>query len=125
SEDHRWKMTYDDCLEDPPWFQHMSYGADIAKLPWMREQRKLQAVIRKEASWQRMYPTQPPPRSMDVHQIDLVVFEFHEFGQMTGAEGELRMDVLYDLVQESARSNNIRIYWRLLDPLWNAEIHRF
>jgi len=85
-----------------PWFHNrpIDYIHPVqmfTSLPWSLNKAKTDAYLRKDASWRRMLPAQPPARSMEI-----VKFMYHGVGQVE-QRGELRfedgvrMGTLYDL----------------------------
>ncbi|KAH6682745.1 hypothetical protein B0J14DRAFT_646978 [Halenospora varia] len=96
----------------PPWFggieligvskprRRRNYYGSFEDMKWTADAESRKAVLRKDASWRRMFPMQPPPRYLDVTK-----YCHGQMGDWTVC-GEahfpygLRMAVLYDLAEE-------------------------
>ena len=89
-----------------PWFakngpKAVQYGKDIKPLDWNSSEQACDAFARKEASWRRMYPVQPPATTLKVVKRTYYMRGHHYVrGSVDFPEG-VKMGVLYDLVQEN------------------------
>jgi hypothetical protein len=66
----------------PPWFHNRPIDYNyptliFTSLDWSRSGAKLDAYSRKEASWRRMLPVQPPPKILEV--VKLTYWEDEQF----------------------------------------------
>jgi hypothetical protein len=107
-----------------PWFHNRpleySYPALMfTSLDWNRSYAKQAAFSRKEASWRRMLPVQPPAKILEV-----VKLSYHE-DQQYGNKGEVRfehgvrMGTLYDLGYQTLRQpiSSFWISWQMFPDM--------
>ncbi len=107
-----------------PWFHNRPieyrYPSLIFKyLDWSRTYTKIAAYARKEASWRRMLPVQPPCKILEV--VKLTHWEDEHFenrGEVRFEDG-VRMGTLYDLVYQilTERDSFFWISWPMFPDL--------
>ena len=89
----------------PPWFEtpksRFERGEPFKALQWNKNPTTQMAYARREASWRRMLPMQPPPKTLRV-----VKHSYSQGGESKAGGGikfqdGVRMGTLYDLAQEA------------------------
>jgi hypothetical protein len=101
---HRHKPEVNPLLQAafPPWFHNRPIDYDyldlFRSLDWNRSYAKQDAYSRKEASWRRMLPVHPPPKSLEVVKLteECDSLQFEQRGELRFKDG-VRMGTLYNL----------------------------
>jgi hypothetical protein len=105
----------------PSWFTNKStrFGRSnqFETLPWKSSPKRVEAYMRKGASWRKMLPIQPPVRNFKV-----VKYGHYQMGSKVQKgqvrfEDEVRMGVLYDYAYETVRRpiSSFSMKWQI-DP---------
>jgi hypothetical protein len=105
----------------PSWFTNKSTrfgrGDQFETLPWKDSPKRVEAYMRKGASWRKMLPIQPPAKNFEVvkhshYQMGNKV----QKGQVRFEDG-VRMGVLYDYAYETVRRpiSSFSMKWQI-DP---------
>jgi hypothetical protein len=106
----------------PSWFTNKSTrfgrGDQFATFPWKNSPMRVEAFMRKGASWRKMLPIQPPVRNFKV--VKHLHFQMRnrvQKGQVTFKDG-VRMGVLYDYAYETVRRpiSSFSMKWQI-DPV--------
>jgi hypothetical protein len=91
----------------------------ISSLLWAQNERTQEIVLRKEASWRRMLPTQPPP------QLRHISVSFSQFSTQTQrctladdtvSRQPVNMGMIYDLVEEFTseyETDHFHLHWHM------------
>ncbi len=128
------KAQFNPLLEAafPPWFKNIkrtsakvgskrvSRGWQFKELlKWGSSAEACAAYSRKEASWRRMLPVQPPATIFEVVKIEhYQTGSFKEVGEVTFRDG-VRMGTLYDLAQKTVAKpiSSFEMKWQMFPPL--------
>ncbi|KAE8444470.1 hypothetical protein EG329_000561 [Mollisiaceae sp. DMI_Dod_QoI] len=99
-----------------PWFDknqkqnRFSRGNEFRTLDWNSNDKKRAAYARKEASWRRMLPVQPPATTFEVDAIsNYQMGSRRQKGEVRFEEG-VRMGALYDYAQKTV-AKPISSFW--------------
>jgi hypothetical protein len=101
----------------PPWFDGRRHyrGKPFTDLKWSKNDEKRTAYMRKEASWRRMLPMQPPPHVLKIDKASYYMRGNRRWkGQKRFWDG-VRMASLYDyaLVSAMAPVSSFEVDWHL------------
>ena len=114
-----------------PWFKSTerkgsgrgSRGWQFTELEWGSSKEKCAAYVRKEASWRRMLPVQPPATIFEVRQASHYQLGSDlEVGQITFEDG-VRMGTLYDWAQKTVATpiSAFQMKWNMAPPSEDLE----
>jgi hypothetical protein len=75
----------------------------------------IKARRRKEASWRRMFPAQPPPQTFEIIQISHGrggnSYTFAKIPYDKPCQGGVRMGALYDMAEEHVSRHRVSSFW--------------
>ena len=114
-----------------PWFKTTeckcsgrgNRGWQFTELEWGSSKEKCAAYARKDASWRRMLPVQPPATIFEVRQASHYQMGSDlEVGQITFKDG-LRMGTLYDWAQKTVATpiSAFEMKWNMAPPSEDLE----
>ncbi|KAL2073605.1 hypothetical protein VTL71DRAFT_10931 [Oculimacula yallundae] len=93
-------------------------GWEFNDLEWGSSVSKIAAYKRKDASWRRMLPVQPPATTFEVRRAEhWQAGSSYEVGEVT-IPGGVRMGMLYDWAQKTVRTpiSDFQVKWYMAHP---------
>jgi hypothetical protein len=97
---HASKCDPHHCPPADHWLCEVWPQESLAKTAWARNDESIEAYQRKEASWRKMFPVQPPVKRMDVIKVENIQGDSSTVEGKLLAHHGLTMGVLYDLVED-------------------------
>ena len=98
----------------PPWFRttnNICKGQTVAaSFPWASTPEARDAILRKDASWRRMLPCQPPKNILEVTGKKNIKEGIFELKGTVGVQDGVRMGSLYDFGFDSVRKH-VSTFW--------------
>ncbi|KAH9220747.1 hypothetical protein DL95DRAFT_382668 [Leptodontidium sp. 2 PMI_412] len=99
-------------------------GWQFKELEWGSSDEKCAAYARKEASWRRMLPVQPPATNLEIRQAEhYQLGSYLTVGQVEFAEG-VRMGTIYDWAQKTVARpiSKFQMKWHMAPPTLDPEL---
>ncbi|KAK0100832.1 hypothetical protein ONS95_007279 [Cadophora gregata] len=116
----------------PAWFKPTerkgshrgSRGWKFEELEWGSTKEKCAAYVRKDASWRRMLPVQPPATIFEVRQAShYQMGSYLKVGHITVEDG-VRMGTVYDWAQKTVTTpiSDFQMKWHMAHPNDDAKL---
>ncbi|KAH7407339.1 hypothetical protein BKA64DRAFT_412782 [Cadophora sp. MPI-SDFR-AT-0126] len=99
-------------------------GWQFEELEWGSSVKKCAAYARKDASWRRMLPVQPPATIFEVRQAEhYQTGSYQKVGQIDLKDG-VRMGTLYDWAQKTVATpiSGFQMKWHMAPPSEDAKL---